>query len=395
MAHVEKRLTALGVQRLTQPGRHADGGGLYLEIDPSGGKRWLLRLQSNGRRRDFGLGGLRKVSLAEARDAADQYRRQIRQGIDPVAHRRAQASFPSIPTFREAAEKYHTENLPTWRNAKHGAQVINTLETYAYPGLGSMPVDQIREPHIRSAIISIWLDKQETAKRVRQRITAVMDWARANGHCDVVLDLRAKALQLPKQSSTVKHHKALGYRELPQFLASLEAYDGVSDTVRAALVFTILTAARSGEVRGARWEEFDIPGKVWAIPATRMKAGKEHRIPLAKPALAILVSMQDKRSNATRLVFPGTNRRDRPLSDMALTMFLRRLGASITVHGFRSTFRDWVAEQTNYPREIAEAALAHQLADKVEHAYARTDYFDRRAALMDDWAKHCSQEPPQ
>ena len=395
MARIEKRLTALEVQRSKQPGRHADGGGLYLEIDSTGGKRWLLRLQSNGRRRDFGLGGLAKVSLAEARDAADQYRRQIQQGIDPVAHKKAQASFSEVPTFKEAAEKYHAENLPTWRNAKHGSQVINTLKTYAYPGLGYMRVDQIREPHVRAALLPIWLEKHETARRVRQRVATVMDWARANGYCDVVLDLRAKALQLPKQSRAVLHHKALSHADLPQFLSSVNSYDSVSDTVRMALVFTILTAARSGEVRGARWDEVDIPGKVWVIPSARMKAGKDHRIPLAKPAVAILTSMQVKRSNATDLVYPGINRRDRPLSDMALTMFLRRLGASITVHGFRSTFRDWVAEQTNYPREIAEAALAHQLADKVERAYARTDYFVRRTALMDDWAKYCSQEPPQ
>jgi len=389
MARIEKRLTALEVQRSKQPGRYADGGGLYLEIDPTGGKRWLLRLQSNGRRRDFGLGGLAKVSLAEARDTADQYRRQIRQGIDPVAQKRAEASFTGVPTFRAAAEKFHAESLPTWRNAKHGAQVIKTLETYAYPGLGSMPVDQIREPHVRAALISIWLEKQETARRVRQRVATVMDWARANGFCDVALDLRAKALQLPKQSRAVQHHKALGHGDLPQFLSSLKGYDSVSDTVRAALVFTILTATGSGEVRGACWDEVDIPGKVWAIPAARMKAGRDHRIPLAKPAVAILTSMLDKRSNATDLVFPGIGRRDRPLSDMSLTMLLRRLGANVTVHGFRSTFRDWVADQTAYPREVAEAALAHQIADEVERAYARTDYFDRRAALMRDWAEYC------
>lgn len=383
------RLTALQVQKLSQSGRYADGGGLFLEIDSRGGKRWLLRIQTNGRRRDFGLGGLRKVSLAEARAEAERYRHQLAQGIDPVAAKKAVTLFGGTPTFRQAAERFHKEYRDSWKNTKHAAQVLSTLETYACPVLGNMPVDEIRGSHIRSALISIWLDKQETARRVRQRIASVMNWSRANGYCDVVLDLSDRALQLPKQTKPVRHHPAIPYQELPALWARISQANDITDMVRQALLFTILTAARSGEVRGASWDEFDLAQHLWTIPAERMKAGRVHRVPLSEPAFAILTKMAAYKTNVSSLVFYSARQQTKPLSDMALLMVLRRLQVGGTVHGFRSTFRDWVAEQTHYPREVAEVALAHETGNKVERAYARTDYLERRIALMNDWAAYC------
>jgi integrase len=389
MARGQKLLTAKAVGSAKTPGRYSDGGGLYLEIGTSGTKRWLLRIQTNGRRRDFGLGSQRQVSLAEARIKADEFRRCIARGGDPALDRRQSKIFGGqIPTFEEAARVFHAENLPTWRNAKHGAQVISTLATYAFPQIGNILVSDVTEAQARAVLMIIWLEKPETAKRLRQRISAVIDWARANGYRDTTLDLRTQSLALPRQNKAVQHFRAMPYNQVATFVAALQKLQTTSVTMRLALEFTILTAARIGEVRGAVWSEIDLNVQLWTIPAERMKAAREHRVPLSQRATDILQLMAQRKSNHSDLVFPGS-KPGQPISNMALTMFYRRLKVDVTTHGFRSTFRDWCSEKTEFPREIAEAALAHQVGSKIERAYARSDLLNRRRDLMDAWAAYC------
>ncbi|MCJ2023900.1 tyrosine-type recombinase/integrase [Methylobacterium sp. J-067] len=380
--HPEKALTTVQVRALKSPGRYADGHGLYLVVDPSGAKRWLLRIVVQGRRRDIGLGGVGLISLAEAREKALAYRKTARDGGDPMAERKkAQAT---LPTFAEAAELVHAEHQSTWKNPKHAAQWITTLRTYAFPHLGAKRIDQIETPDVLRALSPIWLTKPETARRVRQRIGTVLDWAKAAGHRSGDNPIEGVAKGLPKQGEREEHHAALPYAEVPAFVARLRAMSGPGEISRLAFEFLILTAARTGEVLGAQWDEIDEPNQLWTVPSARMKAGREHRVPLCDRASEILCRARDLGAG-TKLVFPGRES-ERPLSNMVFLMALRRMGMTITAHGFRSSFRDWAAEATNLPREVAEVALAHTIENRVEAAYRRGDLLAKRAELMSLWS---------
>ncbi|MBT9521918.1 MAG: integrase arm-type DNA-binding domain-containing protein [Dechloromonas sp.] len=397
MARKAKELSALEVNRLTAPGLHFVGGvaGLSLQVSASGARSWILRATVGTRRRDIGLGGFPDVTLAGAREAARAARNKIKEGIDPVDESKAKrsalvASQAAAITFGEAAAKFIAAHEAGWKNAKHAAQWTSTLETYAFPTIGKIRVSDVETAHVITILEKIWTTKTETASRLRGRIESVLDWAtvrgyrkgenpaRWKGHLDMLLPARAKVQK-------VEHHAALDYREAGAFMAELAKVEGMG---ARALEFAILTVARSGEVRGATWAEIDEKAGIWTIPAGRMKAEKEHRIPLASTALALLAKLP--RIAGTDLIFPNSNEKPSALSDMTLTAVLRRMGRQVTAHGFRSTFRDWAGETTAYPREVIEHALAHQLKDKAEAAYARGTLFDKRRRLMADWAKHCA-----
>lgn len=376
------KLTATQVRNLKEPGRYADGDGLYLFIKPSGTKSWMLRMQVADKRRDFGLGSTTDVSLADAREAAGVIRKQYRAGVDPVVEKRK--ARVAIPTFREAAELYHAEHRPSWKNRKHAAQILTSLKTHAFPALGGLRVDQIEGPAIREVLAPIWLKTPETARRVRQRIAAVLDWSHAKGWRPSEAPLRSIARGLPRQPKGRKHFAAMPYSEVPAFLERLRTAEPTVG--RMALELLVLTATRSGEVRGATWEEVDLSKSLWTIPAGRMKAGKEHVIPLTLDAVAIFERAKKLKQRQTGIIFPG---RKGPVSDMTLTKVVRDMGLSVTVHGFRSSFRDWVAEKTEFPGEVAEAALAHAIPNRVEAAYRRTDFLQKRQQLMATWAVYC------
>jgi integrase len=377
------KLTALKVKAAKTAGSYQDGGGLMLIVKPTGSQSWQLRIQVNGKRRDFGLGSASGVSLADARQKAEELRRQYRLGLDPVAIKRAaKAEAEGIPTFEAAARQVHAEHKPGWRNAKHAAQWLSTLEEYAFPYIGQKPVGEIDGPEIRDLLAEIWLSKPETARRVRQRIGTVLDWAHAKGYRSAEAPMRSVSRGLPRQPKRDKHFAALPYEKLPAIMAELEATISIG---RLALRFAILTACRSGEVRGATWAEIDFTRRIWTIPAGRMKAGKEHVVPLSDAAVEILRAAEPFRGrNKDAFIFPG--KPGKPLSDMTLTKVLRDMGhTEITVHGFRSTFRDWAAEQTATPGDVVEAALAHTIRNKVEAAYRRTNYLEKRRGLMNEW----------
>lgn len=383
--HPEKALTTVQVRALKTPGRHADGNGLYLVVDRSGAKRWLLRTVVQGRRRDIGLGGVGLVSLAEAREKALAYRKVSRDGGDPLAERRK--ALATIPTFAEAAELVHAEHKATWKNAKHAAQWITTLRTYANPHFGSKRVDQIGTPDVLRALAPIWLTKCETASRVRQRIGTVLDWAKAAGHRSGDNPVEGVTRGLPKQGEREEHHAALPYAEVPAFVARLRAMSGQGEIGRLAFEFLILTAARTSEVLGAQWSEIDDSEALWMVPASRMKAGREHRVPLSGQAREVLTRAKVLAGDSS-LIFPGRSG-TKPLSNMVFLMALRRMEMPITAHGFRLSFRDWAAEATNLPREVAEMALAHTIENRVEAAYRRGDLLDKRRDLMEQWAAFC------
>ncbi len=386
------KLTALQVTNLKAPGRYTDENGLALVIAPDGSRKWVLRVQADGKRRNFGLGSAATVSLANARKAADVIREQVRAGIDPIeAREAAKAEREAIPTFAAAAKLVHEANKPTWKNAKHGAQWLASLETHAFPALGDKLVSDITGPMIHDCLAQIWLVIPETARRVRQRIGMVLDWSHSKGWRSSEAPMRAASRGLPKQPKKDQHFAAMEWAKVPAFLTDLRQTKHAGEVVRLAIEFTILTAARSGEVRGATWAEIDTEAKEWRIPAARMKASRAHTVPLTDRAIEILKRMAELRTSekAEALVFPG-GKRDRPLSDMALTMALRRMGAGVTVHGFRSSFRDWAAESTNFAREVCEAALAHALESRVEAAYRRSDLLEKRRALMTAWAGYCA-----
>ncbi len=382
--HPEKALTAVQVRSLKTPGRFADGHGLYLVVDPSGAKRWLLRIVVQGKRRDIGLGSLGLVSLAEAREKALAYRRVARDGGDPLAERR-KASV-TVPTFAEAAELVHAEHKATWRNPKHAAQWVTTLRTYANPHFGSKRVDQIETPDVLRALAPIWLTKRETASRVRQRIGTVFDWAKAAGHRSGDNPVEGVTKGLPNQGEREKHHAALPYTEAPAFVARLRAMSGQGEIGRLAFEFLILTAARTGEVLGAEWSEIDMAGALWTVPAARMKAAREHRVPLSERAREVLTEAKVL-GGGNLLIFPG-RAGTRPRSNMVFSMTLRRMRVQVTTHGFRSSFRDWAAEATNLPREVAEMALAHTIENRVEAAYRRGDLLAKRRELMEEWSAY-------
>lgn len=378
------KLTPTLIKELTEPGRYSDGEGLLLQISPSGGKSWLMRVQVNGRRRDIGLGELRHVSLRDARLEAAAIKKLAKSGIDPLEERRKVEIV--IPTFEQAAKLAHAEMIKGWKNGKHTKQWIKTLELYAYPKLGKLKVDQIEGPIIRDVLAEIWLDIPETARRVRQRIGTVLDWSYANGFRASEAPMRSISKGLPRQPRKSGHFAALPHAEVPAFMKRLRAR-GISSS-RLALEALILTAVRSGEVRGAKWPELDDDLTLWTIPAERMKAGTEHTVPLSRQAADVFRQAQALRIKGCDLIFPGATSGS-ALSDMALLELVRGMELPATVHGFRSSFRDWVAEETDVPREIAEAALAHTLENKVEAAYRRTDFLAKRRELMKAWGDFC------
>jgi integrase len=379
--HPDKALNALAVRAIDKPGRYADGNGLYLKVDPSGAKRWELRTVVHGKRCDIGLGGLRTVTLAQAREQARKYRAMARNDEDPLAEKRRARKV--VPTFRVAAETVHKEHAKAWKNAKHGDQWINTLKAYAYPAFGDRRVDQIDTPEILKALSPIWLTKQETARRVRQRIGTVLDWAKAAGFRSGNNPVEEISKALPRQSERKGHHAAMPYAEVPAFVRELR-HDDAATIPDLAFEFLILTAARTGEVLGATWEEIDLEQAAWTIPASRMKAGREHRVPLA-PRCLDLLQRAKLLAAGSAFIFPGRSN-DKPMSNMVWLMTMRRLKSPYTVHGFRSAFRDWASERTNFAREICEAALAHIVKDKTEAAYRRGDLFEKRRELMATWA---------
>lgn len=384
--HPDKALTAVQVRNLKEPGRYSDGNGLYLVVEPSGSKRWLLRIIVQGRRRDMGLGGAGLVLLAEAREKALAYRKLARDGGDPLAERRNARA--TVPTFAEAAEQVHEEHKASWENAKHTAQWIQTLRVYALPHFGTRRVDQIETPDVLRALSPIWLTKPETARRVRQRIGTVLDWAKAAGHRSGDNAIEGVARGLPKQGERDVHHAALPYAEVPAFVADLKVGEH-GQISRLALEFLILTAARTSEVLGANWTEMDEPASLWVVPAARMKKRREHRVPLSGRALTILKEAKALNS-ASSLIFPGRSG-TKPMSNMVFEMTLRRKKLAITTHGFRSSFRDWASETTNFPREVAEIALAHSIENRVEAAYRRGDLLEKRRDLMQSWADYIEQ----
>jgi integrase len=355
-----------------------------LVVDPSGARRWIVRVTVKGQknrkgaplRTDFGLGGADVVTLNQARERALEYRRMAKSGLNPRYNTNRE-----IPTFEELAKQVHIERLPTWKNLKHGQQWINTLRDYAFPKIGRMPVDSIGQPEVLMCLSPIWTLKHETAKRLAQRIKAVLDVAKSRGYRDGENPVTAvkDAGVLPKVKARPVHHEAMPWRDVPAFYAELEKRTA---TAAKALQFTILTACRTSEVLGMTWEEIDWDAQLWIIPTERMKMGVQHRVPLTDEMIRILEVVKPLGGDH---VFRG-QRRDAPLSNMSMLMLLRRMGREeFTVHGFRSSFRDWASEESGFPREVAEAALAHQVGSDVERAYARSDLLDKRRKLLTDW----------
>ena len=378
------KLTALKLKALTEPGSYTDGNGLMLVVGSGGAASWKLRVTIAGKRRDIGVGSLKSLSLADARMKAGELRRQIAQGIDPIAERKKVVD--PVPTFRDAAARVHEEQKATWKKGKHQDQWINTLTTYAFPKLGDRSVNDIEGPLIREALLPIWLLKPETARRVRQRIVAVLDWSYAKGYRPTEAPLRSLSKALPRQPRKDGHFAALPFNDVPDLIRRLRERSSVG---RLALEALILTAARSGEVRGACWKEIDLDAALWTIPAERMKMGRVHQVPLCAAALDTLLRAAALRVPCSDLVFPGQKLK-KPLSDMTLLKVIRDMESGVTVHGFRSAFRDWAAEETNYPGEVAEAALAHSVANKVEAAYRRTDFLAKRRRMMAEWGAFCT-----
>jgi integrase len=367
-------------------GRHGDGGGLYLVVDPSGARRWIVRVVVKGQknkmgaplRTDFGLGGADVVTLNAARERALEYRRMAKQGLNPRfnAHR-------EVPTFEEVAQQVHIDRMPTWKNKKHGEQWIGTLRTYAFPKIGRMPIDSIDQPEVMMCLAPIWTEKHETAKRLAQRLKIVLDVAKSKGFRSGENPVTAikDAQSLPKVKQKPKHHKAMGWQDVPSFYANLKLRNAMA---AKALMFTCLTGSRTSEVLGMRWEEIDFDAGLWTCPEIRMKTGEIHRVPLTDEMLAIIEPLKALQSE---YVFEG-QKRHKPLSNMAMLMLLRRMETEgVTVHGFRSTFRDWASEVANAPREVAEMSLSHRVGSDVERAYARSDLIDKRRALMERWSQ--------
>jgi integrase len=397
MGRASNKLSAVEVKGIGQRGMYHDGGGLYLQVSAGGAKSWVFRFMLDGRAREMGLGPLNVIPLAEARKRAAECRRMRHDGIDPIEARSAQRDLKKLEaaksmTFDACAAAYIDAHKAGWRNAKHLDQWSSTLSTYASPVFGSLPVQAVDVGLVMKVLEPVWQTNPETASRLRGRIEAVLDWAKVReyrngenparwrGHLDKLLPARSKVRK-------VEHHPALPYNKAADFIAVLRNQEGVA---ARALEFLILTAARTSMVIGARWDEVNLGEKTWIVPAARMKAGREHRVPLSPAAMAILDQMKEIRES--EFVFPG-GKEGRPLSNMAMLAVLKRMGRSeLTAHGFRSSFRDWAAEQTNFPREVAEMALAHTVSDKVEAAYRRGDLFQKRRQLMEAWARFCGTE---
>ena len=376
------KLSAKEVKALNEPGRHSDGDGMHLFISKSGNRSWVQRMTIQGRRRDFGLGGYPTVSLAQARKRASDIREAVGNGIDPVAEKRR----PAMPTFREAALAVHEANKPRWRNESHATGWIQTLQRHAFPKIGSKHVNTITRSDMLSVLTPIWSTRPETARRVRQRMRTIFRWAMANEFIESNPAGEAIDGALPSMPKVKAHLRALPYDEVGAALSTVDASQ-TSPASKLCLAFLVFTAARSGEARGATWDEVDLEGATWTIPGSRMKAGEEHRVPLSNQALDVL-RLARSLEDGSGLCFPSPLHRGRMLSDMTLTKVLRTTGLAerATVHGFRTSFRTWTMEQTDAPWAVAEAALAHQLGGSVEQAYARSDLFVRRRALMQQWA---------
>jgi len=396
VAKTINKLSAKKVEHLKERGWYADGNGLYLQVSPSGSKSWAYRYQSKGKEQWHGLGAYtKKNTLEKAREAAAECKQLRKEGIDPIEEKKRLQLAKDLKevntlTFKECAEQYIESHRNGWRNAKHASQWVNTLTTYAYPTIGHLPVQLIEVEQVLQIIEPIWYTKTETASRVRQRIENILDWATVRkyrkgdnpalwrGRLDKILPKRNK-VQKPT------HFSAMDYRELPEYFRLLRTKNSIASK---ALAFTILTAARNGEARGITYSELKTADAIWIIPDTRMKAEREHRVPLTNEALKIIDEMEIHKKKSNDYVFTGM-RAGKPISEAALLKLVKDTHPELTVHGFRSSFRDWCAEQTNYPREVAEAALAHSLKDKTEAAYQRGDMLDKRRRLMESWADYC------
>ena len=378
-SHPEKALSAAFVRTAKESGKYFDGHGLFLKVDKTGAKRWVQRINIRGKRTEMGLGSASLVSLAEAREIALENRKIARSGGDPL---RAKREADAIISFEEAARKVHEINKPTWRNKKHAQQFISTLETYTFPRMGRIKVSEVTTADVLAVLQPIWLEKQETARRVRQRIGMVMKWAVANGwRQDNPAEAIAQAL--PKQDRTQKHRKALHYNEVSNCLEVVKA-SGAGLTTKLALEFLVLNATRSIETREAVWSEIDFDKATWTIPAERMKAKQEHVVPLSGRSIEILHEAKAI-SDGSDLIFPGS-RYGKPLSDMTLSKLVKELGFKADVHGFRTSFKTWSLERTNTANEVSEMALAHTIKNKAEAAYARSDLIEKRRKLMERWA---------
>ena len=397
MSALGGRLSSLTVKHARKPGMLADGNGLYLQVTRANARSWIFRYYRNGKSHEMGLGSLNAVSLADARLKAAACRGLLADGTDPIAARDAERAQRALEdaraiTFDQCAEAFITAHGAAWKNQKHVAQWKATLRTYVSPVFGSLPVQVVDVALIMKVLEPIWTTKPETAARIRGRIESVLNWAKARGYRtgeNPALWKGHLSNLLPAHSkiAKVKHHAALPYDQTSQFIAALRRRDGIASL---ALEFAILTAARTGEIIGARWAEIDLEAKVWTVPASRMKNGREHRVPLSVEALAVLTKVSE--GEPEEFVFAG--RKKRPLSNMAFLMLLRRMGHDkLTGHGFRSTFRDWAAERTNFQAEIAEAALGHVVGNKVEAAYRRGDFFEKRRRLMEAWAQFATTAP--
>jgi integrase len=399
MAISVNKLSVLGIGKAGTPGYYGDGGGLWLQVSRSGSKSWVFRFTMARKRREMGLGSLQTVSLAQARMLARECRSLLLEGKDPLEARNAAKAANALSrarlmTFDQCAAAYIDAHRSGWKNAKHASQWENTLATYATPLIGALPVAAVDTDLVVKVLAPIWGTRTETATRLRGRIESILDWATVSTYRQGENPARWRGhlenlLANPNKIAPVRNHPALPWQEIKGFMAQLIEREGIA--ARAA-EFTILTACRSGEVRGAMWAEIDLQARLWAIPAARMKAGKEHRVPLSSAALALLDAMP----RLGDLVFPG-RKQGAELSDMSLTAVLRRMGrGDITIHGFRSTFRDWCAESPDnaFPREVCEHALAHSLPDKVEAAYRRGDLLEKRILLMQAWADYCRPAMP-
>ena len=383
--HPDKALSAAFI-RSAPPGRHCDGQGLYLVVQPTGTRSWVQRLVIRGRKRELGLGSTALVPLAEAREQALANRKLARQGGDPLAEKRRSQG---MPTFADAAVRVVEQKRAGWRSPRHPQQWLNSLERYAFPRIGGQPVAEVTRADVLDILSPIWHVKAPTARCVHQRVHAVLEWAvamdyRVDNPCDRVLPV------LGAQGDIVQHMRALPHREVAAAVAAVRA-SGATPVVSLAFEFLVLTAARSGEVREARWTEIDTTYHVWTVPATRMKAKREHRVPLCARAGEILDAARTLGDGGSPLVFPTGG--GKPLDDRRFRRLLQRHRVAAVPHGFRSSFRDWAAEETDHPREVIEAALAHMVQNKVEAAYARSDLFERRRRLMDEWAAYLASGP--
>lgn len=383
--HPQHAMSTVRVNTLSKPGRYADGNGLYLVVDPSGAKRWVLRTVIGGKRRDLGLGGYTVVPLAEARKEAARLRGIARSGGDPLTQRRKERR--SIPTFAEAAREVHKLHSPAWKNAKHSIEWLRSLEVHVFPALRDMRVDLVSQADVLKALSALWLQKPETGRRIKQRIRLVLSWAKARGFRSGDNPVEGLSTVLPAQTDKPVHHAAMPYAEIPAFVHKLRKSDTLP-IVKLAFEFLILTACRTNEVLGAQWSEFDLDKALWAIPPARMKAKREHRVPLSPRCIEILNEAKgfDYRRGLYVFSNPATGEK---LSNMALLMIMKRAKFPYVPHGFRSSFRDWAAERTNTPSAVMEAALAHAEHDKTVAAYARSDLFERRTKLMEKWQQHC------